>query len=118
MTPSMETWAPTIIFRTSLSLFESGLAPTFCSAAAVNALRTEHCQLPRVGALIVADEICVGVGAQEFEVPVVRRQPRVEHFRVDDATISENQHAWRLFAAVSCVALDVNAKELLLTHGS
>ena len=66
----------------------------------------------------MADEICVAVGASEFEVRVLRRQPGVEHFRDDDATTSQNQYARRLFAAVSCVALDVNAKELPLTHGA
>jgi hypothetical protein len=86
--------------------------------SSVNTLRAEHRQLPSVGALIVADEICVAVGASEFEVPVVGRQPGVEHFRDDDATISKNQHARRLFAAVACVALDANAKQLLLSHGS
>ena len=54
----------------------------------------------------MADEICVAVGAPELEVPVLRRQPGVEHFRDDDATISQNQYARCLFAAVSCVAVE------------
>ena len=61
---------------------------------------------------------CVAVGASEFEVPVLRRQPGVEHFRDDDATISQYRYARRLFAEVSSVVLDVNAKELPLTHGA
>lgn len=66
----------------------------------------------------MADEIRVAVGASEFEVPVGGRQPGVEHFRDDNATISKNQHARRLFAAVACVALDANAKQLPLCHES
>ena len=83
-----------------------------------NALRAEHRELPGVGALIVADEIGVAVGTSEFEVTVAGRQPGVEHFRDDYATISKNQYARRLFAAVACVTLDANAKQLPLSHGS
>jgi hypothetical protein len=61
--------------------------------SSVNAFRAEHRQLPGVGSLIVADEIRVAVRASEFEVPVVGRQPRVEHFRDGDVTISKNLRA-------------------------
>lgn len=64
----------------------------------------------------MADEIRVAVRASRFEVPVVGRQPRVEHSRDGDATISKNQRAWRLLAAVACIALDANAKQLPLSH--
>jgi hypothetical protein len=83
----------------------------------VNAFRAEHRQLPGVGSLIVADEISVAVRAWQFEIPVVGRHPRVEHFRDGDATISKNQRAWRLLAAVACIAVDANAKRLPLSHG-
>ena len=69
-----------------------------------------------VGALIVSHEIRVAVRASQFEVPVVGRQPRVEHFHDGDATISENQRAWRLLAAVARMTLDANAKQLPLSH--
>jgi hypothetical protein len=84
--------------------------------SSVDALRAEHRQLPAVGALIVADEIGVVVRSSQFEVPVVWRQPGVEHFGDGDATISKNERAWRLLAAVACVALDTNAKQLSLSH--
>ena len=59
----------------------------------------------------MADEICIAVCTLQFEIPVVGRQPRVEHFRDGDATISKNQRAWRLLAAMAGVALDANAEE-------
>jgi hypothetical protein len=84
--------------------------------SSVNAVRAEHRQLPGVGALIVSDEIRVAVRASEFEVPVVGRQPRVKHFHDGDATISKTQRAWRLLAAVACITLDANAKQLPISH--
>ena len=68
--------------------------------SSVNTCCTEHRQLPDVGALIVADEIRVAVLASQLEVPVVARQPRVEHFRNGDAPAAEDQRAWRLLAAM------------------
>ena len=62
----------------------------------------------------MAHKIRIAVGASELEVPGVRREPRVEHFRDYEATISENQHARRLFAAVARVALDANAEDLIV----
>ena len=76
--------------------------------------RAEHRQLPSVGSFIVANEIGIAVCASQFEVPVVGRQPRVEHFRDGDATVSKNQCAWRLLAAVARVALDTDSEERLL----
>jgi hypothetical protein len=84
--------------------------------SSVNAFRAEHRQLPRVRSLIVANEVRVAIRASHFEVPVVWRQPRVEHFRDGDAMISKNQRAWRLLAAMACIALDANAKQLPLSH--
>jgi hypothetical protein len=98
-----------------LTATAAGVAPILSS---VNALRAEHRQLPGVGALIVSDEIRVAVRASQFEVPVVRRQPGVEHFRDNDATISENHRAWRLLAAVTCITLDANSQQLPLSHRS
>jgi hypothetical protein len=77
---------------------------------------TEHRQLPGVGSLIVADEISIAVCASQFEVPVIGRQPGVEHFHDGDATGTKNQRAWRLLAAMAGVALDINEQEPLLTH--
>jgi hypothetical protein len=79
-------------------------------------LRAEHRQLPRAGSLIVADQIRIAVSAFQFEVPVVGRQPRVDDIRDGDATVSKNQRAWRLLAAVACVALDTNIEEPFFMH--
>ena len=59
----------------------------------------------------MADEIRITVCASQLEVPVVGRQPRVEHLRDGDAPVSKNQCAWRLFAAMAGIALDNNAEE-------
>jgi hypothetical protein len=64
----------------------------------------------------VANEIRIAVGASQFDVPVVGRQPRGDNFRDGDATVSKNQCAWRLLAAMACVALDVNGEEPLFMH--
>ena len=64
----------------------------------------------------MADEIRVAICASQFEVPVLGRQPGVEHFRDGDATISENQRAWCLLAAVTGVALDADAEEVFFRH--
>jgi hypothetical protein len=84
--------------------------------SATNALRAEHRQLPGVGSLIVADEIRITVFAFQLEVPVVGRQPRVDHFRDDDATVSKNQRAWGLLAAMAGIALDANGEGPFLLH--
>ena len=81
-----------------------------------NVFRAEHRQLPGVGSLIVADEIRIAVCASHFEVPVVWRQPRIEHIRDRDAPVPENQRAWRLLAAVARVALDTNCEGPFLLH--
>jgi hypothetical protein len=57
--------------------------------------------------LIVANEIHVAVIASQFEVPVVGRQPGIEHFRDGDATVTNDERAWR-FAAVAGVAFDAD----------
>ena len=54
--------------------------------------------------------------ASQFEVPVVGRQPGVDHLRDGDATVSKNQRAWRLLAAMACVALDANGEKPLFMH--
>lgn len=64
----------------------------------------------------MADEVRVAVRTSQFEVPVVGRQPRVEHFRDVDTTFSKSQRAGRLLAAVACIALDVKAKRLPVNH--
>lgn len=42
--------------------------------------------------------------------------PGVDHLRDGDATVSRNQCAWRLVAAMACVALDANGEEPLFVH--
>jgi hypothetical protein len=78
--------------------------------------RAEHRQLPGVGSLIVANDIRIAVCTSQFEVPIVGRQPRVDNIRNGDATVSKNQCAWRLLAAMAGVALDTNREEPLFRH--
>jgi len=81
-----------------------------------NMFRSEHRQLPGVGSFIVANEIGTAVRAFQFEVPVVWRQPRVEHLRDGDAAASKNQRPWRLLASMAGVALDSDGEEPLFIH--
>ena len=53
----------------------------------------------------MADEIRITVCTFQFEIPVVGRQPRVEHCRNGDAPVTEDQRAWRLLAAMAGVAV-------------
>jgi hypothetical protein len=64
----------------------------------------------------VANEIRIAVGTFPFEVPVVGRQPCVDHLRDNDATVTKNQNAWRLLAPVARVALDTNGEQPLFRH--
>jgi hypothetical protein len=73
---------------------------------------SEHRQLPSIGSLIVANEIRIVIGAPQFEVP----EPRVNDFRDGNTTVSKNQRAWRLLAAVAGVALDANTENLFVIH--
>jgi hypothetical protein len=78
--------------------------------------RAEYLQLPAAGTLIVANEIRIAVCASQFEVPVVGRQPRGDNFRDGDATVSKNQCAWRLLAAMARLALDAAGEKPLFRH--
>jgi hypothetical protein len=73
-------------------------------------------QLPCIGSLVMADEICVTVRASQFEVSVVGRQPRVENIGDDDAAVAKNQCAWRLLAAMAGVTLDADSGQPLFIH--
>jgi hypothetical protein len=79
------------------------------------ALRSEHRQVPRVGSFVVADEIGVTVFACEFEISIVR-EPSVDYLRDGDATVTEDQRAWRLLAPMASVALDSNGENALSRH--
>src|SRR6476469_8805697 len=81
------------------------------TSASVNAFRSEHRQLPGVGALVVADQIRVAACGFQLEVAVVGGQPGVEHFRNGDATVTQDQRAWRLLAAMAGIALHADAEE-------
>jgi hypothetical protein len=39
-----------------------------------------------------------------------------EHLRDSDATVTKNQRAWRLLAAMACVALDIHIEQALFRH--
>jgi hypothetical protein len=64
----------------------------------------------------VADEIRITVCAFQLEISVVRRQPGVEYFRDGYPTTTKNQRAWRLLAAMACVALNIDAEQPLFRH--
>jgi len=64
----------------------------------------------------MANDIRIAVVASQVEVPVVRCQPRVDNLRDGDSTVSENQRAWRLLAAMARVTLDANGEEPLFMH--
>jgi hypothetical protein len=85
-------------------------------ATSATVFRAEHRQLPAAGTLIVTNEIRIAVCASQFEVPVVWREPRVEHLRDGDATVTENQCTGRLLAAMARVAFDANGEESLFMH--
>src|SRR5438105_12644231 len=84
--------------------------------SSANALRSEHRELPGVGSLIVADEIRITVCAFQLEISVLGRQPGVDYFRDGYPTVAKNQCAWRLLAAMACVALDTDAEQPLFRH--
>jgi hypothetical protein len=86
-------------------------------ARGVHPFGAEHRELPEAVPFIVANNVCVAIFPFQFEVPMVRRKPRVENFHNPDSTVRENQRARRLLASMSRVTLDVDFKELL-THGS
>ena len=60
----------------------------------------------------MANEICIAVCASQFEVPVVGREPGVDHLGDVDAAVPKDQRAWRLLAAMAGVALDANAEKV------
>jgi hypothetical protein len=77
---------------------------------------SEHRELPGVGSLFVADEIHTPVCAFQLEISVVGRQPGVEYLRDGYPMVTKNQLAWRLLAAMACVALDTDAEQPLFRH--
>jgi hypothetical protein len=104
--------ALTGVFRPPIDLLPQQSPALASRSSSVNAFRSEHRQLPGVGSFVVADEIRVAVRASQFEVPAVGRQPRVEQFRNGNAPVTQDQRAWRLLAAVACIAFDANADRL------
>jgi hypothetical protein len=84
--------------------------------SSVNALGPKHRQLPRVGPLIVANEIRITVPAFQLEIAVVWRQPGIECLYDRYPTVTENQGAWRLLASVPGIALDADAEQPLFSH--
>jgi hypothetical protein len=84
--------------------------------SSANAFRSEHCELPGAGSLIVADEIGITVCAFQLEIPVIGRKPGVEYLRDGYPMVTKNQRAWRLLAAMACVTLDTDAEQPLFRH--
>jgi hypothetical protein len=64
----------------------------------------------------VADEIRITVCAFQLEISVVGRQPGVEYLRDGYPMVTKNERAWRLLAAMACVALDADAEQTLFRH--
>src|SRR4030095_120842 len=91
--------------RARYSSMVCGFVATNSSLQRQVSARAEHRQFPGAGSLIVANEIRIAVVAPQFEIPVVRCQPCIDNLRDGDATVSENQRAWRLLAAMAGVAL-------------
>ena len=84
--------------------------------SSADAFRSEHRELPGVGSLMVADEIRITVCGFQLEISVVGRQPGVEYLRDGYPTVTKNQLAWRLLAAMACVALNTDAEQPLFRH--
>jgi len=73
----------------------------------------------RISASLAAsgpNSCCSSRPSSQFEVPVVRCQPRIDTLHDGDAAVSEIQCAWRLLAAMARVALDSNSEEPVFTH--
>ena len=87
-------------------------------SSSVSVRRLEHRQFPRVGSLIVAHEIRVVVCASQCEVAVIGRQPGVEHRRDGYTTVTKNQRARRLLAAMTGVAFDTDSEEAFVAPWS
>ena len=64
----------------------------------------------------MAHEIRIAIRASQFEVPVLGSQPRVKYLDDVDASVSKDQRAWRLLAAMAGIALDANAEEAFFSQ--
>ena len=64
----------------------------------------------------MAHEIRIAISASQFEVPVVGCQPCVEYLDDVDASVSKDQRAWRLLAAMAGVAFDSNSEGAFIMH--
>jgi hypothetical protein len=69
-----------------------------------------------MGSLIVPDEIRVTICASQLEISVVGCQPAVQDLRDGYPTVAKNQRAWRLFAAMTRVTLDIDAERAFFRH--
>ena len=76
----------------------------------------EQRQLPSVRSVVVSNEVRIAVDAFQFEVPVVGRQPCVKYLRNSDAMVVKSQCAWRLFAAMACVAFNTSREWAFVLH--
>ena len=62
----------------------------------------------------MAHEIRIAIRASQFEVPVLGCQPCVKYLDDVDASVSKDQRAWRLLAAMAGVAFDTNSEGRLM----
>jgi hypothetical protein len=79
-------------------------------------LCAEHGQFPGPASFIVAHDIDVAILPLEFEIAMIGSKPRVKNVGNLDSTVREDQRPRRLFAAMSCVTLDVDLKQALRRH--
>ena len=66
--------------RTSLRIEVIFLPDHEALARTVHPFGAEHRELPEAVPFIVANNVCVAIFPFQFEVPVVRRKPRVKNF--------------------------------------
>jgi hypothetical protein len=84
-------------------IVESHISPRIAECAFV------HRQLPPLCGDVMAQDVDIACCIGDFEVPVIRRKPLIEHLRNLHATISDAEGARRLLASITGVALDAQA---------
>lgn len=75
----------------------------------------DHRQLPRPRNVAVAQDVSVTLRRPNFEIPMVRCEPAIEHFVHFDESVAEPEATGCLLASVARVALDGN-REWLVAH--
>lgn len=66
----------------------------------------EHRQFPHVGLRVVPDDVDVAIVPFHFEVPMIGRNPGVQHFINDDSSLANVNDPRRFLATMARIALD------------